>query len=461
MSEESQTPALDPTEEYGMDAYMDMGVEDVSVEDAGESGGVFYRPSLKNQNVENNQYKAMGRFILNAHDKIPKDKPRPVKNVISKYQYFLLDPDDPSGDGVVVVDDQSFLNRNNFLTVAYLTLKDHQSIRIKQQADKYFKRKQYFYSLYSPLIDEFDKDAEGKILIFRYGKQVYDKVLELAKSDPKFNKKGYVAFNPIKSKDFTLFIDKDYVGEGKKRKLITNYNKSYFSDDPSQWLPEELKGKVTDEMTKENFQFYIDYIRENAPDLAEVEPKEWTEEIEYTVLRSMRETIDDQRVFEMVVDKSWKKSGGKGAFVMPDGLGEGDNRAENDSSDDEGDEPSLRSGNVTARSRNSMTMDEDATAAAGSAADTLSGGSKHQEDPETEKADDIGKAKVDFDIDESELSEDQPEQKRQKVTSEEPKKNALEDELANEADESSESETDDSGDDDIDLDFDIDTDEID
>lgn len=303
-----------------VDSFMEMDADSVQSEEMQSSDGKYYRPSLEIS--KNKPYKSLGRFILNVFDDTPGRK---VHNHYAKFQYFLQDP--ANANGVFSVDDPSEHGETwNIVTTAFMKLRKHESTRLRSLANQFFKRKRYFYSLYMPMIDSFQEDTQGKIMIYRFGMQVQEKVE--AQANPKDEmaefkkvkkeKPRVVVYDPVNGKDFTLVINKDKFTDkytGAEEEMVS-YKSSVFDDDitPIDFSTiEALEGTDAAKLgrivkTQESFGAFIKHVRDNAPDLREARNQKWSKEDHQKVLESLAYSINDDAIFEMVLRESWKQN---------------------------------------------------------------------------------------------------------------------------------------------------------
>jgi len=284
----------------------------------------FYRPSLSNKNVKGGSYEARIRFLIN-----PKNK---TKTKLMKWQYYLTDPSNP--DRGFYVDCPSNVKgdpkaKNNLLSQAYFTLKDSDSKVKRDIAKRYFSRKQFFWTLVQVMIDKQDEEAEGKIKIFRFGKQINDKIVMASTDNPKLKKKGVKIESIFYGKDFILIINESETDDRSGGRItITSYDKSYFDDSISSisfdggetriddsnknqekvfmWLNGLKKNPDFDSSQKigeSNPKYVKDPNNPGSPDLLQIEYHKWDDDLEKKIIESTKHIIADDTLFDSIYRK--------------------------------------------------------------------------------------------------------------------------------------------------------------
>ena len=198
--------------------------------------------------------------------------------------------------------------KNNIVTNAFFFLKDNESKLLRQMAKSYFSRKRYYFSLAQIMIDEFEPDDEGKILIFRFGKQVYDIIEREKTADPKIKKEAVIPYDPFRGKDFVLWIEEKQIDENRK---ITSYERSYFDDKLTSMSFDKGEKRVKD--TPKNRKLIYEYLKKHSPKLDQCQPKEWDAQTEQRVIASVMSIIGDEKIFDAI----YKKTYGKDAVYTP------------------------------------------------------------------------------------------------------------------------------------------------
>jgi hypothetical protein len=262
------------------------------IEVKSESDPDFYRPSVDHKKAKERTYEALIRFVPNVHQR--------GLNEIKKYQYYLIDPDNPQIK--FYVDCTSNEGKMyNIVSNAFFMLKDHDSAVISQMAKRNFKRLEYFWRLVLIMNDEQEKELEGKIKIMRYAKKVHEKMEQELTEDLAKGKRKCIFIDPIEGKNFNLIIKE--VNDDKSNNKISSYDGSYFIGDRT---PIVINGRPISK-TEEDMMMVYNYFKENSPNLAKVAYESWSEEEHDKIIRSVRATIDNDTLFNKVYRKTYNK----------------------------------------------------------------------------------------------------------------------------------------------------------
>lgn len=278
-----------------------------SVEESGFSDPNLYSVSLKNEKVLNGVYKSVIRFAKNPHVKLDDNgKPMPTKNILHKWVYFLPNPDNP--ESKIMVDCTSnWGQRDNIVTKAFFYLRNTKNPSLVKLAKDNFSRKGYWWSLVQVVKDIQQSELEGELKIFRFSKQVNEKIEDITKDDEATNQTAVNYSHPLTGRNFIIdcreeeFENKD---TGEKTRM-TSYSKSKFEDKETIMnVPNstEKAGK-----TKEYMLEIARYLKNNAPDLSAYEPVKWSPELEEQIIESVRMVIEDDHVFNTIYRKMYGK----------------------------------------------------------------------------------------------------------------------------------------------------------
>lgn len=273
----------------------------------------FYQPSLSNKNVKKNgpggspEYSSRIRFCPDFKHKLHK---------VSKFVYYLQDPNDAQKK--FFVDCLSNLKgdprgSNNIITNAYMEMKKTESATLRAIAKEYFNRKLFFWSLVYVILDAQEPEAEGKIKIFKFGKQVDEMIEWQGKEDVTTKKSGVVVFKPFAGKDFFLNISEKLVEREGKSSKQTSYEKSEFDDKITGFTFDKCDTRLDD--TAENRKLVLDFCLNNSPSMEQVVAKNWTPTDEQKIIESVRITIADSAVFDKIYRKTY--GGGKASTYHP------------------------------------------------------------------------------------------------------------------------------------------------
>ena len=213
-----------------------------------------YNPSAAKG--KNNVYQSIIRFI-------PWWKDPKHGSMQDKWVCYLTDP---LTNKAQYVDCPSSVGKPSPLQDIYWKLKKSESIKDQKLADT-FSRRHSFTSLIQVIRDENAPELEGKILPFRYGIKIWEKInAELKpiigeKSDP---------FDVLHGKAFALVIT--------KVSGFNNYDQAKFLDKQIPMCIPNEAGKLIPitETTDKNTIF--NWAKDNSPDLGKYAYKEWDQD---------------------------------------------------------------------------------------------------------------------------------------------------------------------------------------
>lgn len=232
----------------------------------------FYKPYP--ENGKDGVYKSLVRFVPNHVD--------PAKSKIHKYYVYLTDPS--SGEGFSA-DCPSTVGKKSVLKDIFWKLKNSNSAA-DQDLSKSFSRKEDYYSLVQIVQDKNNSDAEGKIMIFKFGKKLND-LLE-AQLKPEYGD----SCNP-----FDLFEGKLFSIHTRKVGEWNNYDLCQFVGDK---CPIEIGGKKM-QKTQEDMSTIMKYLEEGPKNLISFDYKDWDENMTEKVLKVIRQTVPDGRLVNEIL----------------------------------------------------------------------------------------------------------------------------------------------------------------
>ena len=240
------------TEQNQFDALFNPQVE---TKDAKSSAGDEYQPSAAKG--KNNVYQAIIRFIPWYLE--------PKKSIKDKWVCWLVDPVTQKGR---FVDCPSSVGKPSILQDIYWKLKKSESVMMQKQAEV-FSRKHSYASLIQVIKDDNNKELEGKILVWKYGVKVWEKInaeLKPVIGDPQD------PFDIINGKPFQLTIT--------KVSGFNNYDQSKFLDKPiiPLCIP-NAEGKLIPIKADSDKKVVFEFVKTNSPDLSKHEYKDWDQEL--------------------------------------------------------------------------------------------------------------------------------------------------------------------------------------
>lgn len=201
-------------------------------------------------------YKAIVRFI-------PWWKDPKHGSIQEKWVAWLEDPITQKGRAV---DCPSSVGKPSILQDMYWKLKKSDNIAMQKKAE-IFSRRHTFASLVQIIKDAQQPELEGKIMIYRYGVKIWDKIN--AELKPLIGEK-HDPFDIINGKIFALVIT--------KVSGFNNYDQSKFlSEKIPLCIPKD--GKLTPINDKSDKTEVFNWVKTNSPDLSKYAFKEWDQDV--------------------------------------------------------------------------------------------------------------------------------------------------------------------------------------
>lgn len=250
---------------------LNLTAEDFSTPATKKSDNSVFAPS--SDKGKNGIYKAVIRFIPN-----PKN---PKNSIISKRTCWLVDPLTSKGK---YVDCPSSVGKPSPLTNTYWKLKNSESVK-EQELAKSFSSAPSYYSLVQIIKDENNKENEGKIMIFKYGLKIYNKIQ--AELNPEIGT-PHIPFSLLEGRLFQLSIS--------KVSGYNNYDSCSFLSEPGTFIINSDNGSLeTVKLTESNKGTMLnrvgEYIVNNSPVLEQYEFKDWNDETTEYVNTVINNTI--------------------------------------------------------------------------------------------------------------------------------------------------------------------------
>lgn len=200
-------------------------------------------------------YQAIIRFV-------PWHK-NPKNSISEKWASWLVDPVTQKGR---FVDCPSSVGKQSLLQDMYWKLKKSESIQEQKKADV-FSRRHNFASLIQVIKDENQPELEGKILAYRFGKKLWEKINAEMKpiiGDP------HNPFDLLNGKVFQLVITK-VAG-------FNNYDQSKFVDKVIPLCIPADDGKLVPINPQTDKAMVFKYLQDNSPDLGKYGFREWDQD---------------------------------------------------------------------------------------------------------------------------------------------------------------------------------------
>jgi hypothetical protein len=214
------------------------------------------------------------RFVPNHVD--------PTKSKIHKYYVYLNDP--VSGDSFSV-DCPSTVGKKSVLKDIFWKLKNSHSAA-DQELAKSFGRKEDYYALVQIVQDKNNTEAEGKVMIFKFGKKLND-MLE-AQLKPEYGS----PCNP-----FDLFEGKLFSIHSRKVGEWNNYDLCSFVGEKG---PIEIEGKRM-EKNQSDMNTIMEYLKTGPKNLSSFEYKDWDDALTEKIMGVIRNTVPDGRLVNEIM----------------------------------------------------------------------------------------------------------------------------------------------------------------
>ncbi len=200
-------------------------------------------------------YKAIIRFVPWWQD--------PTHGSIQeKWTAWIEDPITQKGRAV---DCPSSVGKPSLLQDMYWKLKKSDNVSLQKKAD-IFSRRHTFASLIQVIKDQQQPELEGKILTYRYGIKIWEKIN--AELKPLIGEK-HDPFDIINGKAFGLVIT--------KVSGYNNYDQSKFLNDKIP-LCIPTDGKLKPISAQSDKQQVFEFVKANSPDLSKYAFKEWDDD---------------------------------------------------------------------------------------------------------------------------------------------------------------------------------------
>ena len=239
-----------------------VSIEDLTKDDKPQGNANLYSPSY--DKARDGVYKSKIRFLPNIQD--------PRQTMMRKYVYYLQDLNTEKG---FYVDSPSTIGEKCPIQDAFFKLRNSNSAADKELSDK-LKRKEFWYSAVQIIQDKQFPELEGKIMIFRYGfkiKQKIDEQLKPVVEDDEPNN----PFDLFEGRVFNLVVC--------KKDGFANYDSSKFASSGSAIVIDgnEMSDDDDDRET------IVEYLKENTPDFNEFKFKPWDDELKKKVLKTLKQ----------------------------------------------------------------------------------------------------------------------------------------------------------------------------
>jgi hypothetical protein len=184
-------------------------------------------------------------------------------SIQEKWVSYLVDPLTQRGR---YIDCPSSVGKPSPLSDIYWKLKKHESVQMQKLAQN-FSRRHSYASLIQVIRDENNPELEGKIMVFRYGVKIWEKIN--AELKPVIGE-AHDPFASLTGKAFALVIT--------KVSGFNNYDQSKFVDKRIPLcIPNEL-GKLIPITPQSDMKAVFEWVKANSPDLSKYAYKEWDQD---------------------------------------------------------------------------------------------------------------------------------------------------------------------------------------
>ena len=214
-----------------------------------------YRVSYKNG--KNGVYQSVIRFVPYVENT--------DKSIMKKSVVWLVDPVSKKGR---YIDNPSTVGEQSVLTSLYWSLVNTKNAQLEEFAKKHLGGNTQYASIVQIVNDPQQPELEGKLLVFRYGKKIYDKIY--AENYPAMGE-GYNPFDIFEGRFFSLTCT--------AQSSFNNYDQSQFftAKGQSSGLRFTSKSGVTEiaDIQTSDKQAIFEYLKTSSPDLSKYDFKPW------------------------------------------------------------------------------------------------------------------------------------------------------------------------------------------
>lgn len=221
-------------------------------------------------------YKALIRFLPNVRNA--------DKSKLMKYYVWLKDPVTKQNYSM---DCPSTVGKRSILKDTYWKLKNSTSARDQEMAQEEFGRAESYYSFVQVVKDPQEPELEGKIMIFKFGSKINQKIEKLLK--PEFG----APVNP-----YDVFDGKLFALHITKKQKWNNYDLCEFVGEK---MPLEIEKGVPLQKNKEDMAKVVEWLKAGSTELEKYEYKEWTEADHDKVVQTIKNIVPDQRMVEQLL----------------------------------------------------------------------------------------------------------------------------------------------------------------
>jgi hypothetical protein len=238
-------------ENYDMNALFHPKVD---IGDQTPKNAVEYSPTA--DKGSNGVYTSVIRFVAWWQD--------PQHSIFEKWVSWLVDPVTNRGR---FIDCPSSVGKSSILQDMFFKLRKSESIQ-DQKKSEIFSRRHSFAAIIQVIKDEQNKDLVGKLLVYKFGKKIFEKIE--AEKKPVIGE-PHEPFDLLDGKAFALVVT--------KVSGFNNYDQSKFLDKKIPlYMPDQKTGKLLPINEKTPKELVFNFLKETSPDLNKYAFKEWDQE---------------------------------------------------------------------------------------------------------------------------------------------------------------------------------------
>jgi hypothetical protein len=200
-------------------------------------------------------YKSIIRWVAYWQD--------PQHSIQEKWVCWLVDPLSNRGR---YVDCPSSVGKPSVLQDMFFKLRKSESVQ-EQKKSEIFSRRHSFTAIIQVIKDDQNKEAEGKLMVWKFGKKIWDKIE--AEKKPVIGE-PHEPFDLLDGKAFAVVVT--------KVSGFNNYDQSKFIDKKIPLLLPSKEGKLLPINEKTPRETVFNFLKENSPDLSKYAFKEWDQE---------------------------------------------------------------------------------------------------------------------------------------------------------------------------------------
>lgn len=236
-------------------------------------------------------YRSVVRFVTWWQD--------PAHSIIEKWVCWLVDPISTRGR---YVDCPSSVGKPSPLQDMFFKLRKSESVQEQKKAE-IFSRRHSFAAIVQVLKDDNNKEAVGKLLVWKFGKKVWDKID--AEKKPLVGE-PHEPFDLLEGKAFEITVT--------KVSGYNNYDQSKFLDKRIPLSLPDANGKLIPINARTPRETVFNFLKENSPDLSKYAFKEWDSET-HEYVNSVILAVTGKTPSATVADIRNSNTGAKGATV--------------------------------------------------------------------------------------------------------------------------------------------------